>query len=366
MKSLCIIILVLFISYGSNCYAAKIVINSENKYAQLEGSTGFSIGRIKNNEERFSDDKENTVLLDSSISFLYVRKKDHGDNLGAKIKLLAKFTSFNPKPLEISVDEAHIFFATQNRGTMKLGFDDTIGKSMGINTAKMHFAAGGINGRWADLANLRGFNKADDGPGYDTGGIFWVKPDLYVNYKGLKSLRVSYYSPKIRGLQIGFNYLPEDDDLGYQKIISGGITYGGSALKNINYSLSLTGEFANENAAKKLNKLESWSTGLDLQYKNVRYVISYGNISKSGRKNSPETYYVNTGIGYYHNNWSSSFTYFTSSRGNNDFSSWSINWEKYLAKNVSYYIDFLKFNTKELADSSNSGYVFLVGLKSNL
>ncbi|GHM58200.1 MAG: hypothetical protein sL5_03030 [Candidatus Mesenet longicola] len=365
MRNLYFIVLILYVSYGHNCHATKTIISSEDKYAELEGSTSFSMGHIKNNEERFSDGKNGTILLDSNIGFLYIRKKDSEDNLGAKIKLSTKFTSFKPKPLEINIDEMHIFFATQNRGTMKLGFDDTIGRSIGINTSKMYFGAGGINGRWTDLANLRGFNKADDGSGYDTGGIFWVKPDLYIDYKGLKSLRVSYYSTKIRGVQIGLNYLPKDDDAGYQRIVSGGITYSNCAFKNINYSLSLTGELANENSAKKLNKLQTWNAGLDLQYKNVKYVISYGNIGKSGRKNSPETYYINTGIAYYHNNWRGSFMHFISTRGNNNFLSWSINWEKYLAKNASCYIDFVKFNTQESADSSNSGHVFLVGLKSN-
>lgn len=362
MKNLYFITLTLCISYGHSCYATKTIISSGDKYAELEGSTSFSVGHIENNEERFSDGKNGTILLDSNIGFLYVRKKDHESNLGAKIKLSTKFTSFKPKPLEINIDEAHIFFTTQNRGAIKFGFDDTISRSM---SSKMYFGAGGINGRWTDLANLRGFNKADDGSGYDTNGIFWVKPDLYIDYKGLKSLRVSYYSPKIRGVQIGFNYLPEDGDKGYQKIVSGGITYSSCAFKNINYSLSLTGEMANENLAKKLNKLQTWNAGLDLQYKNIKYVISYGNIGNSGRKNSPETYYINNGIAYYHNNWHGSFMYFTSTRGKNDFLSWSVNWEKYLANNASYYIDFVKFNTQEPADSSNSGYVFLVGLKSN-
>ncbi len=361
MNILYFFVLALSISCGYNCYA-KVIVENEERYAELKGSTNFSVGYVKDNEDRFSNNKDGTVLLDSSIHFLYLRNVDHRDNLGASIKLSAKFTSYQSDPLDINLDEAHIFFKTQNRGTLKLGFDDTIGKTMG---SKMYFGAGGINGIWADLANLRGFNKADDGPGYDTSGVFWVKPDLYIDYKGLKSLRMSYYSPKVRGVQIGFNYLPGDDSIDYQNVVSGAISYGNCAFKNIDYSLSLAGELANENSARKLNKLQTWNIGLDLRYKNIGYVISYGNIGKSGRKNSPDTYYINTGVAYYHDNWRGSLTYFASTRGDRDLSSWAVNWEKSFTKNASYYVDFIGFNTQEPSDIGNSGIVVLTGLKSN-
>ncbi|MGN7619277.1 MAG: hypothetical protein ACTJLM_05575 [Ehrlichia sp.] len=137
------------------------------------------------------------------------------------------------------------------------------------------------NGRYYEI-NSYGFNTDD---------TFLTRPSLYTAYYGLSVPVISFYFQKFEGLELGFSYFPAFGNGGadiYDGIISGGVKYQGN-YSGVNYSLSGVAEYADasnglEVTNNKYNDIIAYSTGVQLNYKNITFVGSYGNLGKSGIK----------------------------------------------------------------------------------
>jgi len=226
------------------------------------------------------------------------------------------------------IEEGYFIIKNQGLGTIEYGMRSAVSSSMLINTSKIYTAAGGINGDWVSYANLRSFEKANDGAGYNKDLVFWVKPNIYSDHQGLKSSVINYTSPEVYHFQLGLSYVPGQSNLMYSNLIGAALSYNYSISEDINYSMALTSEFAkgnltnagtytNEEARNLRNELKHWNFGLNLKLYNLNCIFSYGNGSKSGIKLNPETknmHYMNAGIAYHSDNRKLSLTYFTSGK----------------------------------------------------
>ncbi|MDN5247714.1 MAG: porin [Wolbachia endosymbiont of Tyrophagus putrescentiae] len=374
---------------------AKIILDKKVFCAEVDGQIDLRFG-YPFNKSSFRDKPRDKISSYSKLKLLYLQRIQQDMQIGIGIKVggsdLIDSSSLNIDKL--GMEERYFIIKNQKLGSIECGETSLVSKSMLINTEKIYTAAGGVNGSWANYANLRGDFKKSDGAGYSKDEVFWIKPSIYSSYNGLKLklgklATINYISPEIYNFQFGFSYVPgKSDELNYSNLVGVGFSYRSSISDSISFTTAVTGEFAQKNYTSESECLEKvdcnnplmhWNAGMHVKYFNLSYVLSYGNGGKSGRKvnikpgteekSDVNTYYINSGIAYHSDTRKISATYFTSRReianlGTNKLSSYALSLEYPLITGASYYFDVVRFNTAESGvGDNNSGFVFLAGLK---
>lgn len=353
------------------------------------------------NQDSFQNKPHKKISNYSNVRLLYLQNTYLDTQTGFGVKIggsnIINLNSIDIK--KINFEEKYFIIKNKSLGTLECGKKDLISQSMLINTSKIYTASGGVNGDWANYANLRGGENEENndqkyvpkkynGAGYDKDKVFWVKPDIYSKYNGLNNNDaklykpvITYILPEIYNFQFGFSYVPGQNDLYYNNLIGIGLSYKNRISDDISFTTSFTTEFARKNFTEQCisdynckNQLWHWNYGINLQFLNLVGIFSYGNGGKSGTVYTNETkntYYVNAGIAYNSDARKISLTYFSSKReidrnGTKELLSYAISIEYPLFIGTSYYFDLVKFNTKEQEIyKNNSGYVVLAGLKLN-
>lgn len=387
---------------------AKVIFNKKIFYSEIEGQINLKFGYAFN-KDTFKNNPQDKISSYSNLKILYLQSVHPSTQIGFSFKIGTSDLT-NLKQLDIKkikTEEGYFIIKKQGFGSIEYGKRDLVSQSMLINTLKIYTAAGGVNGEWANYANLRGGDnsteicqsisnarpKKCDGAGYNKDDAFWVKPNIYSSYVGLESKLnhpvVSYISPEIYNFQFGFSYILGGNNLHYRDLIGAGLSYKYSLSEDINFTAALTGELAGKNFTDEENclmnfycnnSLKHWNFGVNVKYFNFNYIFSYGDGGKSGRmyndtfsgiKKSAVTYYINTGIAYHSDSRKLSLTYFHSERdianiGTKELSSYALSIEYPFIIGTSYYFDIVKFDTREpKVENNNSGYVLLAGLKLN-
>ncbi|APR98151.1 porin [Wolbachia endosymbiont of Folsomia candida] len=380
------LIALLLLLFSQNNANARVILDKGIFYAALDAKMDLKFGYVHETGPFGYDAKYKTSSC-SNMRFLYLQRVYPSTQMGFNVKVGASSIA-NLKALDIKkldLEEWYFIIKNLGLGSIEYGKRSLVSQDMLINTSKIYAAGGGVNGDWANYANLRGEHKKADGSGYDKDNAFWVKPNIYSEYNGLKlelaQPVISYISPEFYNFQLGLSYVPGKSNLGYNNLIGAGLSYYNSLSDDINFTTALTGEFARENFTdckseppnrQCNNQLLHWNFGLNVKFFNLNYIFSYGNGGKSGRKLSPETtntYYMNTGVAYHSDSRKLSLTYFNSGReianlGKNELTSYAVSLEYPFVLGTSYYLDIVKFDTKEpQIIFSNNGYVFLAGLK---
>lgn len=383
--------LVLFLLFFSqNAANARVILDKKIFYAELNGQVDLKFGYALN-QSAFRDKPKDKTSNYSNLSLLYLQSVSANTQIGLGIKagisdIINKLSTFNVEKLDI--EERYFVIKNKALGSINYGKKNLVSQSMLINTSKIYAAAGGVNGNWANYANLRGEVKKFDGPGYENDKVFWVKPNIYSNHNGLNSANVtpviSYISPAIYNFQFGLSYVPGKNNLEYSNLIGAGLSYQNSLSEDISFTAALTGELARQNFTdaqkciedhKCNNPLKHWNFGVNVKFFNFNGIFSYGDGGNSGWVGTTETkntYYMNAGVAYHSGSSKLSLTYFTSKKeisnsGLNELSSYALSLERPLFIGTSYYFDVVKFETQEpKIQNNNSGYVFLAGLKLNL
>ena len=136
--------------------------------------------------------------------------------------------------------------------------------------------------------------------GFFTQDTILAVPELYsVLYKSSNVPIVTYYSPKFKGFEVGFSYIPKlGDGKTYDYAIAGGVKYQNNILSDFDYAISGVVEYVPVNS-DKFDDILSYSTGISINYKNVTFAGSYNNLGKLPKEqfqiypntyNSPEIY----------------------------------------------------------------------------
>lgn len=385
----------------------KTLLNKKPLYIELSGQIDLKFGYAFN-QNSFQIKPHKKTSNYSNLKFLYLQNTylDTQAGFGVKIGGSDIINSNSIDIKKINFEEKYFIIKNQSLGTLECGKKDLVSQSMLINTSNIYTASGGVNGNWANYANLRGGenekgNEKDpdlkkyvakkyNGAGYDKDTVFWVKPNIYSNYNGLNSTDaklykpvITYILPEIYNFQLGFSYVPGKNDLYYNNLLGVGLSYKNRISDDISFTTSFTGEFARKNFTSTeqcisdyncKNQLLHWNYGINLKFLNLIGIFSYGNGGKSGTVYTNETkntYYVNAGVAYHSDARKISLTYFSSTReidnhGTKELSSYALSLEYPLFIGTSYYFDCIKFNTKEQEIyENNSGYVVLSGLKLN-
>ena len=287
--------------------------------------------------------------------------------------------------------EAYIFLKAPNAGSLTIGRTSPVSQKMKLSSSNISVASGGVSGSWLQYSSYN----------CNTENTVLCAPNLYVACHGSSIPVISYYSPQIKGLELGLSYIPKDKPKNinstndttlklyhiYNNIISMGVKYQNQLFSNVDYSISGVIEHANTlPSGDKYNDLLSYTVGFSFKYKNITFVGSYANLGNSGKKEisiTKDTSTINTyrvsdsrfydlGIKIENDKFDVSFSYFygakdvTSNSSTNSethaLSACALGIEKTLADTITVYADIVFFDIEPLS-INKSGYVGLIGTK---
>ncbi len=231
--------------------------------------------------------------------------------------------------------------------------------------------------------------------------------------------KISYYTPRIAGWQLGASFTPDTGNNGTSSSISGdnsgdikqAISYGvnySDNLGNVGFAISATGESGRfeqgSNATTKRNSLQAYDLGFMATYLGATFGVSYGSWGKSlqpktgiyscdydatatianqdctaGSGFSKAAYYT-AGAAYQFGPIATSLTYLDSKFQENTYNALSFGVDYRMAKGLMPYLEVTKYDfesnqpkASDITDQSavsnnqrqlkdNNGYVALVGL----
>ncbi len=438
-------------------YLLPFVASAKNNSPlSIDGFVNFSAA-LRNQASVFEQKKlpnnlttnhlENSSSIENDSQIFFKTNFETRDKIkyGAVAKLEFNFNSDgkNEKP---NLDQVFIF-AQNNFGKFELGNYQAVNQKMKAGAARLARGAGGINGKYLENVNLpmtsnSSFNvklpqfillaQSPIGHGgyarsfYQSGET--VQNDFNSfnrsNFRALKddsfdgvedATKLSYYSPKINGLQLGISYAPNSADSGItstkyynvsaiqiNNIVSFGANYA-QDFDNIGLEISATAEKgqaknSQSNTSFQRANLSAYDVGANLSYFGFNFGVSYGSWQKSlqakngiyscdydssaslaaqncqtnGKKFS-DPYYYATGVSYSFGPVAASITTLKSVFQKNNYNAVSVGVDYKLARDLMPYFELTKFTFKSNqpkasdADSSsgikdNRGYVFLTGV----
>lgn len=441
-------------------FVANGFINFSAAYANQGSSFERYVladGISQNNVKKSSLNNDSQLYLKSGV------KLESGAKYGAVAKFEMNFSDerFREKP---NLDQAFLYRESEI-GKFELGNNKPVNQMMKVGPARFARGAGGINGKYLEHVNLPmlaasstpacvGGNCANvklpqfillaQSPIGHGGGAksFYARnnyltnsPDYSAynrsNFRAIKddsfdgmedATKISYYSPRFEGAQVGVSFTPSSGNVGvtkqtaldlvaarYENIISLGANYEHD-FDNLEMLLSATAEKAEIKNAKSTfgydrGDLFSYDLGASFSYFGFTVGASYGSwgssmMPKSGiyscdynssqnlstqncsqnAKRFDDPHYITAGISYQIGPIATSLTGIKTSYQKNEYKAISLGLDYKLTRDLMPYIEATKFsflsneisaldiaNQGAIANSqkqlrNNSGYVLMAGI----
>lgn len=296
--------------FASNAYAQtpKVTIGG---FADFQA--GFVDDDLDNNQRShgFRNDTEVSIRVDG--------KSDAGLGYGAVIDLEADVTADSDGE-GVNASRTYVFL-DGSWGRFELGSNQGASETMRVDASSLAAATGGIDGSWTYFANA-------------TGGSFITTPSLPLAHGSLTALggettdnanKITYYSPRFSGFQLGLSYQPDGTDRG--QTVTRSEVNGGESGENIDVGLNyegswdefsiaaaVTGQFGDAETAAT-EDLGAYNVGALVGYAGFHLAGSYGDWddSLSATGASAEGEYWTAGLGYDFGSFAASVTYLDSS-----------------------------------------------------
>jgi len=297
------------------------------------------IGPSANNEDgAFASDAH--VYLGASNN-----TKD-GLRYGAQIGVVA--STRGGLPSKDILGRTYGFFEHDNWGRVELGTRKGASKVMQIDGDTVASATGGYAGDWGNYMTLTSYNpnssptyntKATNEDNFTKGTKLVVKdPDSKANNEGCR--KITYYTPKYNGFQVGLSYIPDEANRAttplpvtdgptrkVKNAITAGIVYENQLDKKQSFKIALvgeTGEITRSGKDKAEGRTYYKPRAIDLggtyTYDKISVAASYGNRGKSTfrkQANLKKAIFYTAGAAYkFTDKISSSLTYFHSDNKN--------------------------------------------------
>lgn len=271
-------------------------------------------GLANNNETNFNTDAE--------IHFIVEGTADNGLEYGAVVELEADVgATTDTDAAGNNADKAYVYLQG-GWGRVELGENTGAEAALSVNTASFASATGGVDGDWYRYA------AAPTGGG--TNG-FITEPDLVLANGGTASAvgegadedatKITYYSPRFSGFQVGVSYIPNSGDTVRQggavaatadneDVFTGGINFT-EQFDEIGVAASVTGLKGDDKTPGGNADLEGYAAGVNLTFAGFTAGGSYGeweDVFGTG----VDAEYFDLGLGYAAGPWSVSATYLNS------------------------------------------------------
>lgn len=357
---------------------------AESPAVTVGGSIDFQAG-VSDQEKDYrtgANSRNGKFANETNIDVNVSGTADNGLVYGANVRLLADVTASNDNS-GLNADRTYTFIET-NVGRIEAGSNVGATKTLKVDASTLARATGGIDGDWYRFTNgdLTDANVATGASGL----IYGLTPDLPSD-AGIvdrgdteNATKLSYYSPRYSGVQLGVSYTPDTgnrgtaaafsskyDDRQYGNVVGGGLNFQKS-YNNVGINASATGEYGqSENSNRE--DLQAYALGLEATYANFSLGGSYGDWMETGQlkaaSGSQNAYYWTLGGAYVQGPVGASVTYLNSDRRDNKFSNISVGADYQLAPGLVPYaeVSFIKFDPDNATSTSrnNTGTVFLLG-----
>ncbi|MDB2415058.1 porin [Rickettsiales bacterium] len=348
---------------------------------------------------RFNSDSH--TRHEAELHFKIDGKTDNGLGYGAYIELEANVNPDDGTGTTTNNAENGYIYVESGFGRVEVGPTYDAGSSLKVDAGTLARATGGIAGDFYNFAALSSASQGTDGndnfyvlPGLPT---LYGNPGVAVdgtNSGPATANKISYYSPRISGVQLGVSFTPDQGERGtavglsgkgtsngqFRDVWNAGLNYQGQ-YESIGVEASVTGEWGDVEevvaSANTLDDLKAYAAGLNVSYAGFTAGGSWGNVDEYGQTktmNSEITYWT-LGGAYEFGPFAASVTYMSSEVENgtsagldNEFDNLVIGADYQLAPGLVPYVEVSFFDTDDndaTTTSDNDGTIVLIGTELN-
>lgn len=313
--------------------------------------------------ETGSFSREYHFANDTEIHFLAEGAASNGLKYGAVIELEADVNADN-RGEGTNSDKTYLW-TESNIGRVEMGNNAGAEATMAVNAASIARGTGGIDGDFEFYANT-------------SGATFIITPDLpSANTGGATedSTKVSYYTPRVNGIQAGLSFTPDSGDSGTasgftsdsngdnENVFSPGINYQNEYSNGMKVDAALVGEFGSSETAAT-EDLAAWQFGAAVGYNGFSVAASYADWDDSNQAagSNDDASHWTAGVAYETGALGVSLTYLESENADNGFNNLVLSADYELAQGLVPYIEVGMFEADEDGTTvDNDGTVVLVG-----
>jgi outer membrane protein OmpU len=336
----------------------------------IGGFADFQAGYV--DEDLDAGKRSHGFRNDTEISVRVDGKTDAGLGYGAVVDLEADVTT-DADNEGVNASRTYVYL-DGNWGRFELGSNQGASETMRVDASSLAAATGGIDGAWTYFAST-------------SGASYITTPSLPLAHGSLNALgeestdnanKITYYSPRYSGFQLGVSYQPDFADRGQiagrsdldpaqsGENLDVGLNYEGT-FSDVSLAAALTGQMGDAEAAGT-EDLMAWNAGAQVGYAGFKLAGSYGDWddSLSAIGGNVEGDYWTAGIGYDYAQFGTSVTYIDSSieyaGGENEFQNLVIGADYKLAPGLTPYAEVSLYEFDAPASATdNDGTVVLVG-----
>lgn len=350
------------------------------------GFADFQVGVV--GEDADTNLRSHAFRSDTEVTFRIDGKHDSGLGYGGGVDLEADTTSDADNQ---GTNASQTFVYVEGMwGHLEAGSKVGAESAMKVDASDIARATGGIDGDWTYFITN------------PSGTQYWATPDLVLGYgatglgnESTENLnKVTYYTPRFAGFQLGVSYAVNSTDRGQtitrsdqnntataENLWTGGVSYEGK-FDQIGFAAAATGEAGNAEACATtagsctagvtvFEDVRTWNVGAKVTYLGFSLAGSYGDLGESLRlktANADDTHYWTVGGAYEHGPFGASVTYLNSeydlggASGNNELSNISVGVDYKLAPGFTPYaeVSFIELDAATNAND-NDATVFIAG-----
>jgi hypothetical protein len=219
-------------------------------------------------------------------------------------------TRSNERAGESELDRSYVFAQGDEWGKVELGSNRGAANTMAITGSDINVG----KGTWEKYVSLNTYSSSSNfqtsqvrGSNFLTSSRLALDESTYeTNHEAFR--KITYYTPKIHGFQLGLSYIPDATNKGGDAVFpnqnnaqeadaknafSGGVTWEKSFAKNHNINVALVGEIGQKKSASTsapdaqkglFHRSEAFMLGAKYVKDKMSLALAYGNRGKTGFK----------------------------------------------------------------------------------
>ncbi len=325
---------------------------------------------------------------DNELHFNVAGKTDAGLGYGAEVDLIADVNGAGTAQANgntgagLTAHRTYGWLQGDNWGHFEFGSNDGAARNLKVDASNIARATGGIDGDWEYFAQT---NNPVVGNGAFAGGrSFITAPRLpveagpstgFASEATSNDTKVTYYTPRFSGFQLGVSYAPSTTNRGETVItttstagsatdfLSGGLNYEGQ-FDQVGVAVAVTGETANADTnvpGPNVNDVQAWNAGAKLSYMGFSAAGSYGDWQDSFASSGTKADYWTGGLAYETGPLGASVTYLGSESKptgqDNKFYDVSLGVDYKLAPGLTPFVEWTYYDVNGTGGSVASGAV---------
>ncbi|MDX1950077.1 MAG: porin [Rickettsiales bacterium] len=275
----------------------------------------------------------------------------------------------------LNADRVFIFGENDSFGRVEFGGNAGASQSLEIDASNIARGTGGIEGTWWNYVDIDSDNNAVN---------YIIQPNLVIaeqDQRGSDVSKITYYTPRFSGVQLGVSYTNDSGDLGsantlsgtqnagqYDEVFSGGINFEQN-FDGVDLALAAVGE-TGQAETSTVNDLSAYSFGGKLGAEGFSVAGNWADLGDSGLATTAtedsQTYWT-AGAAYENGPYGVSVTHLNSEQGqgtvSNELANTVVGADYQLAPGLTPYVEaaFFELDAGSTARADNDGNVVVLG-----